>query len=67
MIPNSFKYEGKPLILTGRKLKIYIDAEYEIMKKEIRNLVGAKNKLSQGNAFSQLIHDGNTLPNGIKV
>ena len=37
------------------------------MKKKIHNLVGAKHRLSQGNAFSQLIHDGTTLPNGIKV
>ena len=67
MIPKTFKYEGKPPILTECKLKIYINAEYEIMKKEIHNLVGAKHRLSQGNSFSQLIHDGTTLPNGTKV
>ena len=35
MIPKSFNYEGKPPILNERKLKIDINAEYEITKKEI--------------------------------
>ena len=37
------------------------------MKAEIHKLVHSKHHQSQGNAFGQLIHDGCTLDNGIKV
>ena len=67
MVPPDSNYKGKPPILTIPKLKRYVDAEYELMKAEIHKLVHSKHHQSQGNAFGQLIHDGCTLDNGIKV
>ena len=68
MIPKNYLKAGKKApILSIDMLKKYIEAEYELMRSEIKSLVAAKHKASRGNAFAQLLHDGATLENGSKV
>ena len=56
----------KQPILTIAKLKLFIEAEYEVFLKFTREIIDAKQKQSKGNQFGQLIHDGVTLENGNK-
>ena len=67
IIPTYFSFKGKPPILEYRMLKKYVTAEYKRMVTEIQSFIRAKSVTSFGNAFCQLIHDGCTLKNGIKV
>ena len=67
MIPTDFSYKGKPPILEYRMLKQYVKAEYKRMVTELQSFIRAKSDISLGNTFCQLMHDGCTLKNGIKV
>ena len=69
VIHQSPRCEHRPKkqpILTIAKLKLFIEAEYEVFLKFTREIIDAKIKQSKGNQFGQLIHDGVTLENGNK-
>ena len=67
MIPVDHQYSGKPPLLGFRMLKRFVNAEYERMIHELQSLIRIKKEQSMGNKFGQLIHDGCTLKNGVKV
>ena len=62
--PKCVHKPKKTPILTIAKLKLFIEAEYEVFLKFTRNIVAAKQKQSKANKFGQVIHDGVTLENG---
>lgn len=64
--PKCVHKPKKTPILTIAKLKLFIEAEYEVFLKFTRNIVAAKQKQSKANKFGQVIHDGVTLENGNK-
>ena len=50
-------------LMSVKQLKKYVKAEYEIFLKFLKHAMDKKHNQSQGNPFSQLLHDGGTLKN----
>ena len=67
VVPDHCNITGSIPILSERKLKFYIDAEYNLLKQEMTSLITEKSQQSQGNVFAQLIHDAATLKNATTV
>ena len=58
---------GTVPMLNERILHRHVDAEFDLMKSEIAEVVKEKNTQSQGNSFAQLTHVGATLASRKKV
>ncbi|KAI9330864.1 hypothetical protein BDR26DRAFT_922375 [Obelidium mucronatum] len=59
-------YPEEPPVLTDKSLKLWVDAEFEIMLIFVQYMLMQKHQQAHGNRFAQFIHDGGTLDNKMK-
>ena len=66
MIPQGWPQADRPSLLTIDALKVYIEAEWKLLRSMLCEKLSFQSKEAKGNHFTQGVHDGVTLGNKCK-